>query len=51
MSESIKFLENKGPFGFDVLGDDDAKPTNRLKFQKYAFLACCGMQLWYRYDM
>lgn len=48
----IKFLENNDLVEFDILGDGDAKFTNRLKLQKYTFLAeRYGMPLGYRYDM
>lgn len=52
LAEFIKFLENNDLVEFDVLGDGDAKFTNRLKLQKYTFLAeRYGMPLGYRYDM
>ena len=48
----IKFLENNGLVEFDILGDSDAQFTNRLKLQKYTFLAKrYGMPLGYVYDM
>lgn len=48
----IRFLENNSLVEFDILGDDDAKFANRLKLQKYTFLAKrYGMPLGYRHDM
>lgn len=52
LAEFIKFLENNDLVEFDILGDGDVKFTNRLKLQKYTFLAeRYGMPLGYRYDM
>ena len=52
LAEFIKFLENNGLVEFDILGDGEAKFTNRLKLQKYTFLAMrYGVQLDYQYDM
>lgn len=52
LAKFVKFLENNGLVEFDILGDGEAEFTNRLKLQKYAFLARrYGMPLGYRHDM
>lgn len=46
----IRFLEDHGLVEFDIVGKGDRKFTNRLKLQKYAFLAKrLGMPFHYRH--
>jgi uncharacterized protein YwgA len=52
ISPFIKFLENKNLLTFDVLGDTEENFLNRLKIQKYAFLAkFYGLDLSYSHSM
>ena len=48
----IRFLVDHGLVEFDVLGVSEAKFNNRLKLQKYVFLAeHYGLALGYRHEM
>ena len=52
ISPFIKFLENKSLLTFDVLGDTEENFLNRLKIQKYVFLAkFYGLDLGYGHGM
>lgn len=48
----IGFLVDQGLMEFDILDDGDKQFNNRLKLQKYVFLAMrFGMPFHYRYDI
>lgn len=48
----VKFLEDNDLVEFDILGDGEARFTNRLKLQKYVFLAKrYGMPFGYHHEM
>lgn len=52
ISPFIKFLENKNLLTFDVLGDTEENFLNRLKIQKYVFLAkFYGLDLGFGHSM
>lgn len=48
----VRFLEDQGLVEFDIVGNGDKQFTNRLKLQKYAFLAKrLGMPFHYPYGL
>ncbi|MGI0027086.1 MAG: hypothetical protein ACREAD_04515 [Nitrosopumilaceae archaeon] len=48
----IKFLEDKGLLTFNVIGEDEESFVNRLKIQKYVFLAkYYGLNFGYGHSM
>lgn len=48
----VRFLEEQGLVEFDIVGNGDKRFTNRLKLQKYAFLAKrFGMPFRYPYGL
>ena len=48
----IRFLEDQGLVEFDIVGNGDKRFTNRLKLQKYVFLAKhLGMPFRYPYGL
>ena len=50
LAEFIRFLEDHNLIEFDVIGNGDRQSINRLKLQKYVFLAKhFGMPFRYRY--
>lgn len=52
ISPFIKLLENKGLLTFDVLGDNEDNFINRLRIQKYVFLAkFYGLDFGYGHSM
>lgn len=52
LGEFIRFLEDHGLVEFDVIGNGDKQFINRLKLQKYVFLAkYLGMPFRYQYGL
>lgn len=48
----IRYLENEGLLTFDVIGETEEHFENRLKLQKYVYLASYfGLDMDYRYSM
>ena len=48
----IKFLENKGLVEFDIVGDSDECFVNRVKLQKYVYIAQrLGLKLPYKHSI
>jgi uncharacterized protein YwgA len=48
----VRFLEGEGLVELDIVGNDDRQFTNRLKLQKYAFLAKrLGMPFRYQHGL
>ena len=52
LASFIKFLEGKNLVKFDVIGDSDEQFENRLKLQKYVYMAQrWGLKLPYKHSM
>lgn len=48
----IKFLESKGLVEFDIVGDSDECFVNRVKLQKYVYIAQrFGLELPYKHSI